>query len=187
MFKKTINYRDFNGEDRSADFYFHMSKSELLDLAANGNVMMERLKRIIAANDGKAILKEFRELIWMSVGVRSEDGQRFIKDSAAKGQLFESPAYDELLMELCTKAEAGAEFVKQLIPEKMQKEMQEQLKAQQKEGVETVPDPFKQPAEDDPRPQWMKEERNPTDQELRDMNNIDELRLAFQFRKPSAQ
>lgn len=183
MFKKTIEFEDFNGETVTKDFYFHLSKAELLEMAADGNVMTTRIQRIIASQDGKAILKEFREIIWASVGVRSEDGSRFIKDNAAKAQLFESPAYDVLLMELCTDAKASSEFVTELIPEKMQKEMRAQLE-KQNTTTETV-DPFKQPAVDDPRPQWMKEERNPTQRELQNMN-AEELRLAFQYRKPTA-
>jgi hypothetical protein len=180
MFKKTITFKDFNGNQKSQDFYFHMSKGELLELAADGNAMVERIKRIIAANDGKAVLKEFRELIWQSVGIRSEDGSCFVKGNEAKRNLFESPAYDELLMELCTDANAGAEFVRQLIPEKMQEEMKAQL-TKLKTHDETV-DPFKQTTENDPRPIWMKEERNPTQEELRNMS-AEELRQAFQLRR----
>lgn len=172
MFKKTVNYTDFNGNPASKDFYFHMSKAEFLEMAAAGNEMMERIQRIIDAKDMKALLHEFREIIWMSVGVRSEDGQLFVKDNAAKAQLFESPAYDELLMELCTKADASADFVKQLIPEQMQKEMQGQLKqiSANAEGAE------------DPRPAWLKENRNPTQDELQNMSR-EEMQLAFQHRK----
>lgn len=182
MFKKTIEYEDFNGETVTKDFYFHMSKAELLEMAADGNAMMERLNRIIADKNGKAILREFRVIIMSSCGLRSEDGQRFIKTPEAQSELLDSPAYDELLLELCTKAEAASEFVKQLIPEKMQKEMKAQL---EKQGTAEVVDPFKQPVADDPRPAWMKEERNPTQRELQGMT-AEELRLAFQYRRPTA-
>jgi hypothetical protein len=178
MFKKTVTFQDFNGEKQTKDFYFHMSKAELLQLAADGNVMMERIKRMTETKDASSMLKEVRELIWMSVGVRSEDGQRFVKDTAAKGQLFESPAYDELLMELATQADSCVDFIKNLIPEQMQKEMQEQLKKQK--SAEAV-DPFKEPAEDDSRPAWLKENRNPTPAELQNMSK-EEMVLAFQHR-----
>lgn len=177
MFKKTIKFKNFNDEEVIKEFYFHMSKAELLEMAADGNAMMERIKRITETQDGRAILKEFREIIWASVGQRSEDGARFVKDDLAKRDLFESPAYDELLMELSTDAGAAAEFVRQLIPEKMQKEMQEQLAKQQTEVV----DPFKEPAKDDPRPAWLKEGREPTQQELLAMSQ-EELVQAYQMR-----
>lgn len=179
MFKKSITFEDLNGESQTQDFYFHMSKAELLALAADGNAMMTRIERMTKTSDSKAILGEFRDLIAMACGIRSEDGARFVKTPDAQSILMDSPAFDELLMELCTDADAAADFVRQLVPEKMQKEMQDRLK-----NVKTsdVPDPFAQPANDDPRPVWMKEERNPTQQELRDMS-ADELRLAFQHRK----
>lgn len=179
MFKKTITFRDFNDQEQTQDFYFHMSKAELLTMAADGNAMMARIQRIIDAKDGRAILQEFRDIIEASIGMRSEDGSRFIKDQAAKSALMDSPAYDELLMELCTSADAASQFVRELIPEKMQEEMRKHLTQGQKEEDR---DPFKQPTADDPRPIWMKEERNPTHQEL--MNtSAEELRLAFQHRK----
>jgi hypothetical protein len=182
MFKKTITYEDFNGETQTKDFYFHMSKAELLDLAADGDAMTERLKRIIADNNGKAILREFRVLIMTSCGIRSEDGNRFLKTPEAQSELLDSPAFDALLMELCTKADASADFVRQLIPEKMQKEMQEQL-AKAPKNVETV-DPFKDTMSlhEDPRPTWLKEGRNPTEKELMDMGP-EELRMAFRHRR----
>jgi hypothetical protein len=169
LFKKTIEYTDFNDNKTSKDFYFHMSKAELLAMAADNGDMMNRIQRIIDAKDGRAILKEFRDLIEMSVGVRSKDGE-------AKSQLLDSPAYDELLMELATNANASAEFVRQLIPEEMQEQMRNQLAAQKQDET---PNPFAK--QEDNRPAWMKEHRNPTHSELK-MMDLEEMRLAFQNR-----
>jgi hypothetical protein len=171
MFKKTISFEDFDGNTQTKDFYFHVSKAELLSLAAGGEDMQDRIKRITDAKDGAAILKEFRELIKLSVGVRSEDGQRFLKDAAAQSTLLDSPAFDELLMELATNANASVEFVKQLIPEKMQK----QMLAQMKKSDET-PDPFAD--KEDLRPAYQKEHRHPRQNELQAMNK-EELAAAF--------
>ena len=176
MFKKTITFTDFNDNTQTQDFYFHMSKEQLLGMAADSNEMMARIQRIIDAKNGAAILQELRELIKMSCGVRSEDGSRFIKTPEAQSTLLDSPAYDELLMELATDENACVNFVNQLLPEKLQKEMQEQL-GKQKGSTQ---DPFAE--QEDNRPAWMKEHRNPTPEELRNMGP-DELRLAFQHRK----
>jgi hypothetical protein len=176
LFKKTIEYTDFNDNKTSKDFYFHMSKAELLAMAADNGDMMNRIQRIIDAKDGRAILKEFRDLIEMSVGVRSADGERFIKDTEAKSQLLDSPAYDELLMELATNANASAEFVRQLIPEEMQEQMRKQFATQKQDET---PNPFAE--KKDNRPTWMKEHRNPTHSELK-MMDLEEMRLAFQNR-----
>lgn len=173
MFKKTIVFEDFDGNTQSRDFYFHISKADLLSLATGADDFQARINRIIAADDGGAILHELREIIKMSVGVRSEDGQRFIKDAEAQSTLLDSPAYDELLMELGTNAGACSDFITKLIPEKMQREMQEQMK---KNATNAAPDPFKEP--EDTRPAYMKEHRHPREDEMATMST-DELRMAM--------
>lgn len=172
MFKKTLKFVDFNDQEQTKDFYFHISKAEVMALSAEGKAsMQERIKRITAAQDGLAILNEFREIIKLSVGVRSEDGSRFIKDADAQSQLLDSPALDVLLMELVTTDNGAVEFVQQLIPEKMQKEI---LEAAQKNGTPTVS------AQDTPEPLYQKENRRPTDSELRNMSQP-ELMEAFRW------
>lgn len=163
MFKKSIKYVNFNGDEVERDFYFHLSKAELLDIGA-GNIQ-ERINRILATKDTAGILAEFKALIHMSVGVRSEDGETFIKDERAQQLLIFSPAYDELLFELLADAGKATEFIKGLVPEKMQKEIQDQLVAQG-EGVE------------DTRPLWVREDRDPTPAELKAMTP-EEMQAAF--------
>jgi len=174
MFKKTITFEDFEGEQQSQDFYFHISKAEFMELAFSGDDMKKRIERIIAAQDGKAILNELRDFIKLSVGMRSEDGTRFLKTPEAQSYLLDSPAYDELLMELATDAKASAAFINQLVPEKMQKEMKEQLAKQT--GNSKAPDPFAE--KKDERPAWEREHRHPTDAELQAMDKA-ELARAF--------
>lgn len=180
MFKKTITFKDFNDVQQSQDFYFHISKAELLEMAADNNVMMARIQRIIDANDGKAILNELRELIRMACGIRSADGMRFLKTPEAQSVLMDSPAFDELLMELATDAEASIAFVQMLIPEQMQKDMAKQM-AKRDNSEKSQVDPFKET--EDTRPDWMREHRNPRSDELRTMSR-EELMTAFQNRHP---
>ena len=161
MFKKTIKFEDFDGNEQTEDFYFHISKTEFLAMAADGDDMKKRIERIVAEKDGKKIIHEFRELIKLSVGVRSEDGKRFLKDEVSQSTMIDSPAFDELVMELATSAGAASEFVSNLLPEKMQKEMLEQLKKSD------AADPLAEP--EDTRPAYQKESRHPTDKELGEM------------------
>jgi hypothetical protein len=175
MFKKTIKFTNFNDEDVEKDFYFHMSKAELVEMAANGE-MQARLTKIMNSNDNQEILREFTEIIRKAVGIRSEDGERFIKSDEARSQLFDSAAFDELIIELMTGSTAAADFVKQLIPEKMQKEMQAQIAKMGAEG--DAPNPFAEV--EDARPRWMREHRQPTPAELQAMSK-DEILQAMQY------
>lgn len=162
MFKKTIKFENFNGVEVERDFYFHLSKAELAALATDADSMQERIKRIQETKDVRAVINEFREIIKLSVGVRSEDGERFIKDGDAQSSLLDSPAFDELLFGLIQEPNAAADFIKQLVPEKLQKQLEEEIA---KNGG--APDPFKDPQDD--RPAYQKEHRLPTSTEMRDM------------------
>ena len=49
MLKKTITYEDFNGETVSEDFFFHLSKAELVELEmSHTGGLSASLERIIA-------------------------------------------------------------------------------------------------------------------------------------------
>lgn len=179
MFKKTITFEDFNGEKQTQDFYFHLSKAEILPLITEAEGMKSRLEKIIASKDGRAIIAELRYFIELSCGIRSEDGKRFLKTPEAKSELLDSPAFDELLMELATDAGASVDFFGQLLPEKMQKEMLEAAKKSSE-----APDPFADA--EDKRPAYIREHRQPTAVELRSMSP-EELTQAWAHREQNPQ
>lgn len=117
MLKKTITYVDFNGDEVSEDFFFHLSKAELVELElSHKGGLTEQLKRIVEAEDGKAIITEFKKIILGAYGERSSDGKRFIKNQALRDEFESTEAYSTLFMELVTDAEKAAEFVQGIIP-----------------------------------------------------------------------
>jgi hypothetical protein len=117
MLKKTITYIDFNGDETSEDFYFHLSKAELVELEVSyKGGLQEAIKRIIDADDGKAIIAEFKKIILGSYGERSDDGRRFIKNQTLRDEFESTEAYSTLFMELVTDADKAAEFVRGVIP-----------------------------------------------------------------------
>ena len=124
MFMKTITYLDYDNVKRTEDFYFHLDKADLIEmkLSTRGD-FSEYLKEIIASKDGEAIISNFKKIIAKSVGVRSENGRRFIKNDEIRDDFMQTPAYSEFLMELTTNAGFAAEFVKNLVPEDMRGEL----------------------------------------------------------------
>jgi hypothetical protein len=117
VLKKRITYEDFNGEEVTEELYFNLSKAELVELElSRPGGMQEHLQKIVESEDGKAIITEFKELILMSYGQRSEDGKRFVKTQAMRDDFASTEAYSQLFFELCTDAEKAAEFVNGIIP-----------------------------------------------------------------------
>jgi hypothetical protein len=117
VLKKTITYEDFNGETVSEDFFFHLSKAELVELEmSHTGGLSASLERIIAAQDNKALIIEFKNLILSSYGKRSDDGRRFIKNQELRDEFESTEAYSSLFMELVTDTDAAIEFVQGVIP-----------------------------------------------------------------------
>jgi hypothetical protein len=123
VLKKTITYEDFNGDTVNEDFFFHLSKAELVELElSHRGGLSEALKRIVASEDGKAIIAEFKNIILGSYGKRSDDGRRFIKTQELRDEFESSEAYSTLFMELVTDAGAAADFINGIIPANMAEE-----------------------------------------------------------------
>jgi hypothetical protein len=121
MLKKTIKYKDFTGEETTEDFYFNLTKAELIELevSAQGNSLSAWLDKITRAQNGAEIIGTFKKIISTSFGVKSPDGRRFIKSPEILAEFESTVAYSDLFMELATDAEKGAEFVNGLMPEGM--------------------------------------------------------------------
>lgn len=117
MLKHTIKFVDFDEVEREEDFYFNLTKSELIKLnASEEGTLQAKLEKIMKSPNGKDIMKYFNEIIMVSYGEKSEDGRRFIKSPELSKAFSETPAYDELFMELVTDAEKAAAFVNGVVP-----------------------------------------------------------------------
>ena len=123
MVKKTITYVDYNNNERTEDFYFNLSKAELMEmeLSISGG-LTEKIQSIIAAQDTPAIIKIFKELILKAYGQKSPDGKRFIKSQEIQDEFSQTEAYSQLFMLLATDEKEAADFVNGIIPQDLPKE-----------------------------------------------------------------
>jgi hypothetical protein len=117
MYKKTVTYEDFNGTQRTEDFYFNLTKAELmkLQMGTNGG-LDERLTKIIKSQDVVTLLKEFEEIVLIAYGEKSEDGKRFVKNDEVRENFKASAAYSEIYVELATNSEEASKFITGIMP-----------------------------------------------------------------------
>ena len=119
MLKKTITYTDYNGVERTEDFLFNLSEAELIEMELSRAAgLSATLKRIVDAQDTASIIKEFKDILFKSYGEKSDDGKRFVKSKALSEAFSQTEAYSKLFMELATNADAAAEFINGLMPNK---------------------------------------------------------------------
>lgn len=120
MIKKTIEYVDYNGENRKEEFYFNLSKAEVMELEMSKNGgLSEYIQRIVKSSDNAAIMALFKEIICKAYGEKSLDGKRFIKNKELTDAFVQTEAYSELFMELATNANEAAAFINGIIPKNM--------------------------------------------------------------------
>ena len=111
MLKKTITYTDYNGVERKEDFYFNLTKAEIMEMEMSiSGGLTEMINRIVAAQDAPAIVKIFKELVLKAYGIKSPDGKRFIKSEELATEFAQTEAYSQLFMELATDADAASAF-----------------------------------------------------------------------------
>lgn len=118
MLKKTITYTDYNGNERTEDFYFNLNKAELteMEMSYTGG-LTSTIEAIVKAQDTKQLVTIFKDLILKAYGERSIDGKRFVKSQELSDGFSHTEAYSVLFMELATNAESAAAFVNGITPD----------------------------------------------------------------------
>lgn len=211
MIKKTVKYTNFDGVEKTRDVYFHLGKADMARIHAN-TAFLEEMQAAAERKDTKVLLEKIEYMVRLSYGVRSEDGERFVKTKEVQDDFIHSALYEEFIIQLLTEDNGFPRFIKSVFPPKLIAEVQEMVRAGR------IEDPFKEPANpksnqgepakeetiaaakfndfgkpavveaekfnivedkfhDENRPLYQRENRMPTDAELREMSN-EELRAA---------
>lgn len=130
MLKREIAYEDFNGNQVSEVFYFNIAKNELVELEVEFDQGFSSfIQGVIDAKNHKELIKQFKALVLMAYGKKSEDGKRFIKSDQLREEFSQSAAYQTLFMELATNDNAAVIFLQGVLPKDMQGEIQKASEA----------------------------------------------------------
>jgi hypothetical protein len=121
MLKRTIAFEDFNGNKQEDTFYFNLSKPELLEMEAEyPGGFANHMQTIVAAENEKELIAEFKKIILLAYGIKSSDGLRFEKSPELSAAFTQHPAYSELFIELATDADKASAFVNGILPKDLQ-------------------------------------------------------------------
>lgn len=132
MLKKNIEYMNpFTEQMVTEEHYFHLPKAELvrMEMEAHGQTYkatkgelagqelsgaQAKLQRMVEAEDGKAVLTEFEDILRRSYG--KKDGERFLRSPEIWEEFSSSEAYSEFVFSLFTKPDEMANFIKAVFP-----------------------------------------------------------------------
>lgn len=128
MYTKTVEYENYNGEKVKKKLYFSLNKAELLEMEMRSEGGYDNyLKRIINTRDQNELTSIFKTLILKSYGIKSDDGERFIKNDKIREEFEQSAAYAELFVELATNAQSATDFANGIIPAALYAEVQKEM------------------------------------------------------------
>jgi len=117
MLKKTITFEDFNGQSITEDFFFHLSKTDLVELEMSHQGGLDKwIKRVSETEDNAAIYAEFKKLILSAYGKPGPSGRGFIKTQELRDDFMSTNAFSDLIIELLTDENLAAAFVAGIIP-----------------------------------------------------------------------
>ena len=117
MLKKEITYNDyFTGEKKTEDFYFNLTKAELIEYDTSyPEGVMEHLKMLMKTQQTGKLILAFKDLILRSYGEKSDNG-RFLKSQELRDAFMATEAYSELFLEVTSGEEAASAFINGIIP-----------------------------------------------------------------------
>lgn len=120
MLKEKITYTDYNGNKRTEEFLFNLTKAEIMEMElSTAGGLAEMITKIVNTQDVPAIIKIFKDLILKAYGEKSADGKRFIKSEELSVAFSQTEAYSELFMKLAQDADYAAKFVNGIVPAEM--------------------------------------------------------------------
>lgn len=111
MICKTVTYTDFDGNERTEDFFFNLTDQEIteLELTTDGG-FRKMIDRIVAAKSQTELVMLFKNLIMKAYGKKGADGRTFDKSPAVKQEFASTQAFSDIYMELVTNTDKAVEF-----------------------------------------------------------------------------
>jgi hypothetical protein len=134
MITKTITFTDLNGNEITEQFFFNLSKAELINMQTREKGGLDRrLRQIAESQDVKGIVDVIEEFIMLSYGEKAEDGIGFIKvkNGTRLAENFRNTdAYSELFMELVSDPDKLTAFLTGIMPKDLSEKAQLELAKQ---------------------------------------------------------
>lgn len=125
MYQKAITYENYNGEKKTKNFYFNLSRSEIakMHLTTDGG-LDQLIKKMVESGSSKEIFDYFENFVLSCYGEKSADGEEFIKNDEVREKFKNHPAYDVLFMEFIEGGDkAMSDFINAVLPRDMQDAM----------------------------------------------------------------
>lgn len=127
MYKKTLTYTNYNGEEITEDLYFHLNQRDLIKITAKFAKGIKNAKdvdltiisqQILQEGDWPRVVELLEDCILGAYGVRTPDGQQFIKSKEVRDNFEYSIAYAEMFDQMLSDPKEMQAFMKNVVDSK---------------------------------------------------------------------
>lgn len=126
MYTFTSTYTNFNGVEVTKKFYFNLTKAEIaLREMESDNTFAATLMAIRESDQGSVVLPEFKKIVKWTYGVKSDDGEDFIKNDEVWNAFENSEPWSQLIMKLLTEPDFTQAFMTGVLPPDLNARAQE--------------------------------------------------------------
>lgn len=129
MITQTIKYFDYDENEVTKDFSFHLDKLEVQELTETPSGDKNLLDIINTIGDDTSIsevLDLLKVILKKAVGRRTETGF-FIKDQQAIDELFATDAYSELVFNILSEPKEAVAFMNGIMPKALRDEIKKTI------------------------------------------------------------
>ena len=128
MITRTIEYVDYDGNNRKEKLHFNLTQFEATEIAMNmpdgiieeisedGEDKQQVAMHLVEKLGGKGVISFIKDIVLKSYGVKSTDGRRFIKSEELSTEFSQTPAFSAFMMRLMTDDAEAASFINGVIP-----------------------------------------------------------------------
>ena len=128
MITKNITYTNFEGKEVTETYCFSLNKMDMLRLGANN--FQEKLEKIAKESDPSKMLEFLVDLLKKTVGYKSDDGTKFIKNEEFAEEFVNSDACATLIENMLTDENYVKDFIMGVVPtmtEEQKKEVEKKF------------------------------------------------------------
>jgi 5,10-methylene-tetrahydrofolate dehydrogenase/methenyl tetrahydrofolate cyclohydrolase len=135
---------DFDGEEVTETFGFNLSTAELAKFGlSKDNDVQSYFQKLMEEKDVEGLIALFEDMLMRSVGRRSEDGKRFVKNQDIVNDFMQTNAFETYFNEMMNNNQVMVDFFVNVVPQNLGKEMM--VKLSEVEGSEVkLPEEYTQ-------------------------------------------
>ena len=139
MLKRSITFKNLDGESITRDFYFNLSMPEVTELEFDMKGGMSAYwTDIVERKASGELLRAYKDIVRRAFGVRDDDGITFNKSDEISRKFLQSDAYTVLFMEFFGPESSDTEFtnwLRAIVPPELVAKMPEALPVQENQAV----------------------------------------------------